>query len=81
MLAVRDIYFQKGSTIADLYDPVAMPKDLTDAHKQIDDAVDACYRKEKFTTELNRLEYLFELYKKYTAGLFTKVKPKRKTKK
>ena len=80
MLAVRDIYFQKGSTLADLYDPVAMPKDLTDAHKQIDDAVDACYRKEKFTTELNRLEYLFELYKKYTAGLFTKVKPKRKAK-
>ncbi len=81
MLAVRDVYFKKGSTLADLYDPVAMPKDLTDAHKQIDDAVDACYRKEKFTTELNRLEYLFELYKKYTAGLFTKVKPKRKTKK
>jgi hypothetical protein len=69
MLAIREKYFAKGSTLADLYDPVAMPKDLTDAHKEIDDAVDNCYRKEKFKTELERLEFLFELYKEYTAPL------------
>jgi hypothetical protein len=69
MLDIREKYFAKGATLADLYDPVAMPKDLTDAHKEIDDAVDQCYRKEKFTTELQRLEYLFELYKQYTSPL------------
>ncbi|MBI5475121.1 MAG: DNA methylase [Ignavibacteriales bacterium] len=78
ILAVREKHFEKGSTLADLYDPVAMPKDLTDAHKEIDDAVDACYKKEKFTTELNRLEYLFELYKKYTQPLIGSEKKKRK---
>jgi hypothetical protein len=94
MLAVREKYLnptyhppletmggpRRGSTLADLYDPVAMPKDLTDAHKEIDDAVDACYRKEKFTTELNRLEFLFELYKKYTQPLIGTEKKKRKKK-
>lgn len=82
MLAVREKYFAKGSTLADLYDPVAMPKDLTDAHKEIDDAVDQCYRKEKFKTELERLEFLFGLYKEYTSPLnFTETKKKkRKTK-
>lgn len=78
MLAVREKHIEKGSTLADLYDPVAMPKDLTDAHKDIDDAVDACYRKEKFTTELIRLEYLFELYKKYSQPLISSEKKKRK---
>jgi len=69
MLSVREKHFAKGATLADLYDPVAMPKDLTNAHKEINDAVDQCYRKEIFTTELQRLEYLFELYKQYTSPL------------
>jgi len=80
MLAVREKYFSKGSNLADLYDPIAMPKDLTVAHKEIDDAVDSCYRKEKFNTELQRLEYLFGLYKEYTQPLIGAVKKKRKKK-
>lgn len=82
MLAIREKHFAKGSTLADLYDPIAMPKDLTDAHKEIDEAVDQCYRKEKFRTELERLEFLFGLYKEYTSPLnFTETKKKkRKTK-
>ena len=80
MLAVREKYFAKESTLADLYDPIAMPKDLTDAHKEIDDAVDQCYRKEKFTTELQRLEYLFELYKQYTSPL-NFIEPQKKKRK
>lgn len=79
MLELRVKLFAKGATLADLYDPIAMPKDLTVAHKEIDYAVDQCYRKEKFTTELQRLEYLFELYKQYTSPLnFTEPKKKRK---
>ena len=30
------------STLADLYDPLTMPRPLLDAHKRLDAAVDAC---------------------------------------
>lgn len=58
-----------GATLADLYDPLAMPPDLRAAHTALDRAVDACYRKEKFGTELERIQFLFELYRQYTAPL------------
>jgi hypothetical protein len=32
-------------------------------------AVDKCYRKEPFQHERKRIEYLFEVYEKYTGGL------------
>jgi hypothetical protein len=69
-----------NNSLADLYDPLAMPKDLVKAHNELDKAVDLAYRSQAFTSEANRMEFLFELYEKYTADLFTKEKPK-KTKK
>jgi hypothetical protein len=36
--------------------------------------VDAAYNKQAFTSEAKRMEFLFELYEKYTAGLFVKEK-------
>jgi hypothetical protein len=57
-----------------------MPPALTKAHNELDKAVDLAYRPQTFTSEANRMVYLFELYEKYTADLFTKEKPK-KTKK
>ena len=33
-----------GETLADLYDPLAMPPALIKAHAQLDRAVDLCYR-------------------------------------
>lgn len=67
------------STLADLYDPLSMPKDLINAHRELDNAVDRCYRPSPFTTELNRLEFLFGLYKKLTEPLLRPVpKPSRK---
>jgi len=57
------------STLADLYDPDAMPKALLVAHKTLDAAVDACYRTKAFRSELERLEFLFGLYRKYTEPL------------
>ena len=59
------------STLADLYDPNTMPKKLLDAHRALDSAVDACYGKKKFSTELERVEFLFGLYKELTKDLFT----------
>lgn len=51
------------ATLADLYDPLAMPSDLRKAHQANDKAVDAAYGKRKFKTEAERVGYLFELYK------------------
>lgn len=57
------------SSLADLYDPLSMPPDLVKAHQALDKAVDRCYRPQPFTSDRNRIEYLFELYSKYTAPL------------
>ncbi len=70
------------STLADLYDPDAMPPLLRKAHRALDEAVDALYRKEGFSSDRARVEHLFVLYEKLTATLFTpKAKPKRRARK
>jgi hypothetical protein len=69
-----------NSSLADLYHPLTMPPALVKAHNELDKAVDAAYSKQNFSTEAKRMEFLFELYEKYTADLFAKEKPK-KTKK
>jgi hypothetical protein len=66
--------------MADLYEPDGMPPALVKAHNELDKAVDLAYRPQPFSSEANRMVFLFELYEKYTADLFTKEKPK-KTKK
>lgn len=68
-----------GSCLADLYDPNTMPPALVKAHQELDKAVDLCYRPQPFQSETKRIEFLFELYDKYTAGLFGKEKGKKKT--
>jgi len=67
-----------NSSLADLYDPLTMPPALTKAHNELDKAVDLAYRPQSFTSEANRMVFLFELYEKYTADLFTKEKVKKK---
>lgn len=64
------------SSLADLYDPLTMPPALVKAHNELDKAVDLAYRSQPFTTEANRMVFLFELYEKYTADLFSKGKKK-----
>jgi type I restriction-modification system DNA methylase subunit len=66
------------SSLADLYDSLSMPPALVKAHNELDKAVDLAYRPQPFTSEANRMVYLFELYEKYTADLFTKEKKKKK---
>jgi len=58
------------SSLADLYDPLSMPSALVKAHDELDKAVDNCYTTKTFPTELSRLEYLFDLYRKYTEPMF-----------
>lgn len=69
------------SSLADLYDPNTMPPVLVKAHQHLDKAVDLCYRPQPFTSEAKRIEYLFELYEKYTGGLFQTEKKGKKIKK
>jgi len=65
-----------GSSLADLYSPLTMPPALVKAHNQLDKVVDMAYRPQAFVNETKRIEYLFELYDKYTAGLFPAGKKK-----
>jgi hypothetical protein len=65
-------------SLADLYDPLTMPPVLVKAHQELDKAVDLCYRPQPFINAAKRIEFLFELYEKYTADLFTKEKVKKK---
>lgn len=66
-----------NSTLADLYDPLTMPPQLLKAHQALDKAVDAAYRKAAFTSERERIEYLFTLYQQLTAPLILPEKKKR----
>lgn len=66
-----------NSSLADLYNPLTMPPALVKAHNELDKAVDAAYSKQNFSTEAKRMEFLFELYEKYTADLFVKEEPKK----
>lgn len=59
-----------NSSLADLYDPIAMPPDLVKAHKDLDRAVDLCYRPQPFRSESSRIEFLFQLYEQYTSPMF-----------
>jgi hypothetical protein len=69
-----------NSSLADLYDPLTMPPVLVKAHNELDKSVDLAYRPQPFTSEANRMVFLFELYEKYTAELFSKEKPKKPSK-
>ena len=60
ILEVREKHSEK--TLAQLYDPGEMPKDLKEAHHQLDLAVERCYRSRPFESDEERLEYLFKLY-------------------
>ncbi len=69
------------NTLADLYNPLTMPPILVKAHNELDKVIDLSYRSQPFITEAKRMEFLFELYEKYTADLFTTDKPKKAKKK
>jgi hypothetical protein len=51
-------------TMAQLYDPDKMPDGLRQAHHEMDLAVEQCYRSRPFTSDEERLEYLFKQYEK-----------------
>ena len=62
ILLAREAHFPK--TIADLYDPEAMPDDLRAAHEENDDTLERIYIGRRFKNDTERLEHLFALYTK-----------------
>ncbi len=57
-----------NSTLADLYDPLTMPLDLTKAHQTLDRAVDAAYGVKGFANEALRVSFLFSRYQKIVSS-------------
>lgn len=66
ILLAREAHFP--ATIADLYDPDNMPENLREAHEHNDEVLERIYIGRRFRNDTERLEKLFELYTKMTAG-------------
>lgn len=64
ILLAREVHYP--ATIADLYDPDAMPDNLREAHEQNDEVLERIYIGRRFRNDTERLEKLFELYTKLT---------------
>ncbi len=77
VLAARAPRLADGASLADLYDPLAMPAELLKAHQTLDRAVEKSYRPAAFTSDRERVEFLFARYEALTAPLAPAAKPKR----
>ncbi|MBU4348295.1 class I SAM-dependent DNA methyltransferase [Patescibacteria group bacterium] len=64
IITIRKRY---NSSLSELYNPLSMPKDLLQAHKKLDRLVNKCYRNKPFKSDREIVEFLFELYDKYTS--------------
>jgi hypothetical protein len=69
-----------GATLADLYDPLAMPPGLLKAHQQLDRAVDMAYGVKSFKSEAERVAFLFERYQTQVSLLTAEKPAKRRAK-
>lgn len=69
-----------SKTMAQLYDPETMPVGLRQAHKELDEAIERCYRLQPFTNDTARLEYLFRLYEEMTTKETLFAKPTKRKK-
>ena len=79
ILLAREAHFP--ATIADLYDPDAMPANLREAHERNDETLERIYIGRRFKNDTERLEKLFELYTQMTSRQAPTNQPvKRKTK-
>lgn len=70
------------STLADLYDPLSMPPELSKAHADLDRVVEKCYRAARFNSDRERVEHLFTMHAALSAPLTAAVeKTAKKSKK
>ncbi len=76
ILLAREAHFP--ATIADLYDPETMPKNLRMAHERNDEVLERIYIGRRFKNDTERLEKLFDMYTKMTASAGSAKKGKKK---
>jgi hypothetical protein len=76
ILRAREAHFP--DSVATLYDPEELADDLRRAHERNDEVLERIYIGRRFRNDTERLEKLFDLYTKMTAG---QGKPKKKAKK
>ena len=72
------------STLADLYDPLSMPRDLLDAHRVLDRAVLAAYGLPSDSDSTTILGHLFRLYEQLSKAdelTFEEKGPRKRTRK
>jgi len=81
VLDARTPHLERGASLADLYDPLAMPAELLKAHRTLDHAVDRSYRSAPFTSDRERVEFLFARYEQLVAPLAPAAKKKSRTRK
>lgn len=67
ILLAREEHFP--ATVADLYEPEAMPPNLRAAHEQNDETLERIYIGRRFKNDTERLEKLFELYTQMTSKM------------
>lgn len=60
LISIREKYCDKS--LGELYN--AMPKDLLDIHRLIDEKIDSLYRKEPFSSDFERIQHLIKMYQK-----------------
>lgn len=70
-----------SSSLADLYDPISMPRGLSQAHAALDKAVLGAYGLKSDATDSEILEMLFGKYVELTADLLTEIPAKKARKK
>jgi hypothetical protein len=80
VFAILDERAKHNKTMAQLYNPLTMPKGLLQAHQELDTAIEQCYRLQPFKNDTERLEYLFRQYEEMLQKdtLFAKVKKTKK---
>lgn len=64
ILDIREYYYSKDNSLADLYDPLLMPIELRKAHKKLDIYVESLYSKHRFLNDEERLDFLINEYLK-----------------
>lgn len=64
-------------TMAWLYNPETMPAGLKQAHKELDEAIERIYRLATFSSDEERLEYLFKMYDEMSRKVNVPVKQKK----
>ncbi len=76
ILLAREAHFP--ATIADLYEPEAMPANLRAAHDRNDEVLERIYIGRRFKNDTERLQKLFELYTKMIPSSQGRSSPSRK---